>query len=49
MCTVTNASSLEEALTSGKVSAEFTVTYEGRDVGNELSKWNNIMARISNC
>lgn len=41
VCTVTNASSLEEALTSGKVSAEFTATYENRDVDNELTKWNN--------
>ncbi len=39
VCTVTNASSLEEALTSGKVSAEFTATYENRDMDNEVSNY----------
>ena len=41
VCTVSNAASLEEALTSGKVSAEFTATYENRAMDNELTKWNN--------
>jgi len=31
MCTVTNASSLQEALLNGKTSGEFTATYETRD------------------
>ena len=47
MCTVTNASSLEEALTSGKVNAEFTVTYETRKMDNELTKWNNYYSDTS--
>ena len=41
VCTISNAASLEEALTNGKVSAEFTATYETRDMDTELSKWNN--------
>jgi hypothetical protein len=41
VCTVTNATSLESALTSGKVSAELTTTYEGRSMDKELLKWNN--------
>lgn len=38
---VANADSFAEALTSGKVSGEFAVTYEQREMDKELSKWSN--------
>ncbi len=38
---ISSASSLQEALTSGKISGEFAVTYEQRDMDNELAKWGN--------
>lgn len=36
-----NANSLSEALSNGKVSGEFTATYENRNVDKELTKWSN--------
>ncbi len=38
---VANADSFAEALTSGKVSGEFAVTYEKRQMDTELTKWSN--------
>ncbi|MGB0990536.1 MAG: Opr family porin, partial [Halarcobacter sp.] len=38
---ISSASSLQEALTSGKISGEFAVTYEQRDMDKELAKWGN--------
>jgi len=41
LSTSLNADSLSEALSNGKVSGEFTATYENRNVDKELTKWSN--------
>jgi hypothetical protein len=40
-CSIANADSLTQALQNGKVSGEFTATYENRNVDKELTKWSN--------
>jgi hypothetical protein len=40
-CSLVSADSLSEALQNGKVSGEFTATYENRKVDKELAKWSN--------
>ncbi|PHO12189.1 hypothetical protein CPG38_09140 [Malaciobacter marinus] len=39
VCNTASANSLQEALTSGKVSGEFAVTYETRDQNKEISNY----------
>ena len=41
MVSSVSANSLSEALSSGKVSGDLSVTYENRNVDKELSKWSN--------
>lgn len=41
MVSTVSANSLSEALSNGKVSGDFSVTYENRNVDKELSKWSN--------
>ncbi len=40
-CTIAGANSLSETLKNGKVSGEFTTTFENRSVDKELTKWSN--------
>ncbi len=40
-CSIASANSLVEALQNGKVSGEFSTTYENRKVDKELTKWSN--------